>query len=159
MNWIYQKFLKLGDRLFQVYCLIMQPSRNGVYIAVWWNRRILIVENSYRRALTFPSGGKRSHETPLEGAIRELQEEVGIVVEANRFKPLSDFVLYHDNIHDHVYPFELQFETEPQVTVDNREVTTARFELPEVALSMDLSEVSMHILESYKKLGHFDSQT
>jgi 8-oxo-dGTP pyrophosphatase MutT (NUDIX family) len=136
----------------------MQPSRNGVYIAVWWDGRILIVENSYRRVLTFPCGGKRSHETPLEGAIRELQEEVGIVVDAERFKPLSDFVLYHDNIHDHIYPFELQFENEPQIKVDNREVTTARFEHPEEALAMELSDVSMHILESYEKFGGVDSR-
>lgn len=88
-----------------------------------------------------------------------MQEEVGIVADARQFKPLSDFNLHHDNIHDHVYPFELQFENEPPVTVDNREVTAARFEHPEKALAMELSDVSAHILESYAKLGGNDSQT
>ena len=88
-----------------------------------------------------------------------MQEEVGIVVDAERFKPLSDFVLYHDNIHDHVYPFELQFETEPQVRVDNREVTTAHFKHLEEALAMELSDVSMHILESYAESGTNDTRT
>ena len=81
------------------------------------------------------------------------------MADATRFKPMSDFVLYHDNIHDHVYPFELVFDNEPQIKVDNREVTTAHFEHPEEALAMELSEVSLHILESYAKLGDNHLQT
>lgn len=124
-----------------------------MYIAVWWDNRVLLVENSYKKALTFPCGGVYSNETPLEAAIRELEEEVGIIAAASQFQQLSDFVLYHDNIHDHVYPFELQFETEPEVRVDNREVTMARFEDPEEALDIGLSKVSTRILDSYADLG------
>lgn len=153
MNWIYQQFLKAGNRLFRAYCRVRQPSRKGVYIAVWWEDRVLLVENSYKRAMTFPCGGVSSYETPLEGAIRELQEEVGIVADASRFRQLSDFVLYHDHIYDHVFPFELQFDSEPQISVDNREVTLAVFQHPEKALEMELSEVSKRILASYAELG------
>ena len=159
MNWIYQQALKIGNKLFEAYCLVVQPKRRGAYIAVWWNHRILLVENSYKKVLTLPSGGINSNETPLEGAIRELREEVGIVVDAGRFKALPDFVIYHDHFHDHVFPFELRFESEPVVSIDHREVTGARFELPNEALKLSLSEVCTRILASYSKQDGHISKT
>ena len=116
---------------------------------MWWDRRILLIKNSYRTALTLPSGGISTHETPRDGARRELKEEVGIVVGANKIRFLSKFILDHDNIHDEVFTFELIFNHQPDIQIDNREVTEARFEQLDKALTLNLSAVAAHILQSY----------
>ena len=151
MNWIYRQLFRIGDWFFQAYCYVVQPTRRGAYVAVWWDRRILLIENSYRNALTLPSGGVSSHETPLDGARRELKEEVGIVVDTERIRFLSKFVLDHDNIHDEVFAFELIFNDQPDIQIDNREVTQARFEQLDKALTLNLSAVAAHILQSYTR--------
>ncbi len=151
MNWVYRQLLRIGNWLFQTYCYFAQPTRRGAYVAVWWDSRILLIQNSYRTALTLPSGGIDSLETPLAGASRELKEEVGIVVENDKIKYLSKFVLDHDNIHDEVFVFELTFKNRPVIQIDNREVTDARFEPLRTALTLNLSAVAAHILQSYTR--------
>ena len=153
LNWVYRQLFRIGNWIFELYCYLFKPTRRGVYVAVWWNDRVLLINNSYRAALTLPSGGIGSQETPLNGAIRELKEEVGITVDTDKVKLLSSFTLKHDNIQDEVFAFELVFENQPEIRIDNREVTEAHFEELENALSLNLSAVAAHILELYSQSG------
>ena len=61
--------------------------------------RALIVKANYKSYWTFPGGVIDRHETPLQGAIRETHEEVGLVIDpqvvsfswvANRKSKLAD---------------------------------------------------------------------
>lgn len=61
--------------------------------------RALIVKANYKSHWTFPGGVIDPHESPLEGAVRETREEVGLVVDpatvtfgwvANRTSELAD---------------------------------------------------------------------
>lgn len=150
VNWIYRQLFQIGDLAFRAYCFLVRPTRRGAYIAVWWDEKILLVENSYRTELTLPSGGVAPRETPLDGARRELQEEVGIVIDSDRFKLLSKFTLEHDNMVDQVFAYEIRLNQSPEIRVDRREVTRARFESLDTALSMNLSAVASHILRLYR---------
>ncbi len=42
---------------------------------------LLLVRQSYRKAWAFPGGLLKRNEQPIDGAVRELQEEIGITVE------------------------------------------------------------------------------
>ena len=157
MNWIYRQLFRIGDWIFQAYCYFVQPTRRGAYVAVWWDRRILLIKNSYRTALTLPSGGIGTNETPRNGARRELKEEVGISADVDKFRFLSRFILDHDNIHDEVFAFELIFDHQPDIQIDNREVTVARFEQLDEALTLNLSAVAARILQSYAQSDSYHS--
>ena len=91
----------------------------GAAVAVVWRDRLLVVRHSYRPGAGLPGGSVKRGEAPVEGARRELAEEVGIRVPATALKPVyADLWLRI---------FEYRPEREPEVTVDRFEVVEARF--------------------------------
>jgi 8-oxo-dGTP diphosphatase len=71
---------RLAAGLYETYRLVARPHTHGALVAIWWQGRVLLVETSYRRELSLPGGGIEAGETPLQAAIRELEEEVAIQV-------------------------------------------------------------------------------
>ena len=106
---------------------VRKPRIEGAYVAVWHGGRLLVIQNSYRRALSLPAGGLKRRESPRAAAVRELGEEVGI-------RAAEEALAYHGKIidkgayvEDHAHFFEITLADEPAVTVDGREVVWARF--------------------------------
>jgi 8-oxo-dGTP pyrophosphatase MutT (NUDIX family) len=128
-------------RVYGAYCYLAQPRVNGVYIAVWCDGRLLLVENSYRRQLYFPSGGVRAGEPPLQAARRELREEVGIDLPLDHFKLAFEMHLHHDNMRDRVSTFEVRLNEPPRLAIDRREVVRAAFVTADDARKLDLAAV------------------
>lgn len=131
----------LSFRLYEAYCYVAQPRVHGVYIAVWYDGQLLLVENSYRPRLYFPSGGVRTGEQPLEAARRELFEEVGIDLPVERFTLVFEMQLHHDNMRDRVSTFEVHLDRPPNLSIDRREVVTASFVSANEARKLDLAAV------------------
>ncbi len=128
-------------RLYEAYCYVAQPRVHGVYIAVWYDGQLLLVENSYRPRLYFPSGGVRAGERPLEAARRELNEEVGIDLPPERFEFAFEMQLHHDNMRDRVSTYEVHLDEAPRLSIDRREVITAAFVTANEARKLDLAAV------------------
>lgn len=57
---------------------IFRPARSSAHVAILRGDSVLVVRNSYRRGLGLPAGELKAGESPREGAVRELAEEVGI---------------------------------------------------------------------------------
>lgn len=55
-------------------------SGRGVKVIILHKNRILLIKNSYRDGWTLPGGGVKRSEIPIQAAIREVKEEVGLVV-------------------------------------------------------------------------------
>jgi 8-oxo-dGTP pyrophosphatase MutT (NUDIX family) len=128
-------------RLYETYCYFVQPRVHGVYVAVWCQGQLLLIENSYRPRLYFPSGGVRRGERPLEAARRELNEEVGIDLPLERFTLAFEMQLHHDNMRDRVSTYEVHLDGPPRLAIDRREVVTAAFVTPNEARKLDLAAV------------------
>jgi ADP-ribose pyrophosphatase YjhB (NUDIX family) len=88
---------------------------------------LLLVENSYRSELSFPSGGIKSKESPKEAASRELCEEVGLKIALEDIKKVFEKQVDHDNMMDMVTVFEVSLESDSGLELDRREVVAARF--------------------------------
>lgn len=69
---------RCGFRLRILYWRLARPRLEGAYVAVWHAGRVLAIRNSYRRRLSLPAGGLARGEVPLDAALRELREEVGL---------------------------------------------------------------------------------
>lgn len=134
-----------------MYCFLVHPQVRGVYVAVWYDGQLLLVENSYRRQLYFPSGGVRSGECPLEAARRELKEEVGIDLPPERFSLAFEMQLHHNNMRDRVSTYEVLLQEPPALAIDRREVVTAEFISAREAGTLDLAAVVREYVDRRSK--------
>ena len=109
------------------YWFLFRPTESGAYVAVWHGDRLLLIKNSYKRGYTFPAGGLKRNESSRDAAVRELAEEVDVIVSpeqlrfAQEFESTSEFKLDRSTV------FELRLESEPAITVDGIEVVEFEF--------------------------------
>jgi 8-oxo-dGTP pyrophosphatase MutT (NUDIX family) len=118
---------RFAFRLQLLYWRLRRPVLRGAYVAVWHGERLLLIRNSYRRNLSLPAGGLERGEEPLDAALRELREEVGIRCEARELRYVGEIVDVTGYAEDHAHFFELRCEADPQPEVDGREVVWAGF--------------------------------
>ena len=99
-------------------------GHNATAIAVWVGDRVLVVRHSYKPGLRLPGGGVKAGEDHRLAAIRELQEETGLIV------AVDDLVLLMETYGKFGKRsiFEVQLNAEPELTVDQREIVYAGFE-------------------------------
>lgn len=64
-----------------LYWYIFRPYRPGAKTFIFYNDKILLARLGYaHRSWVLPGGGVESGETPIMAAIREVKEEVGIII-------------------------------------------------------------------------------
>lgn len=113
---------------------IMRPKTSGSLVIIRYKDEILLVKTTYGYAYGLPGGGIKKNEKPIEAARREVQEEVGIVLE--ELSPLPSFITHEEYKEDTVYSF---------YTI----VTSKDFQLD--ALEIDLAE--WHPITNIPKVG------
>ncbi|TMA36225.1 MAG: NUDIX hydrolase [Deltaproteobacteria bacterium] len=124
---IWRIALRLAYQLQLAWWFVRRPAIHGSYIAVWHGDRVLVIQNSYRKRLSFPAGGRARGETLGETAQRELFEEVGIRAEAKQLAYHGEVVARVSFAEDHAHFFELRCDDVPAVRIDRREVVWADF--------------------------------
>jgi 8-oxo-dGTP diphosphatase len=134
MNWFWRNSYRVGFRAARVWWWLRRPDHHGAVVAVWLSERILVVQQSYRSNLSWPGGGIRRGEDPRDTALRELAEEIGLVVMPDDLAFAREIIVDWDFRRDHVRIFELHLQAEPQLEVDCREIVAARFIEPEMLL-------------------------
>ena len=138
--------LKWGYPLARIWWRLTHPSVHGAHVVlrlqsgIQGEDQILVVRHSYKSGLSVPCGGIHRGESPLEGALRELFEEVGIRLRREQLTAREEIFLIHDGRKDHGHFFECVLPTEarPPIRIDDREIIWADF-LPESeVLRLDL---------------------
>ncbi len=140
--------LFVAYRAARAWWFVRRPSVRSAYVAVWWDGRLLVIRNSYKRGETVPCGGLRRGESPRSGARRELEEEVGIAVAESALVPALDWVMEHESTRDHVHFFEVHLADRPAVQVDRREVVWGEFFGLEELASRPLNRPVRHYLSA-----------
>jgi 8-oxo-dGTP pyrophosphatase MutT (NUDIX family) len=60
--------------------LVTGPGRDGVHaVPLTPSGTVVLVRLTYARGWRLPGGGRKRGETPIEGMLRELREEIGLV--------------------------------------------------------------------------------
>lgn len=137
--------------LARVYWFVRRPHTEGVFVGVWHQGRVLLVQNSYKYNLSMPGGGLHRGEPVAEAGARELREETGIHVDAAALRPAFEFIGTEEHKHDHVRFLELDVDTPPHVTLDHREVTWAGFIDLDTALQLPVSYLVRAYLEDARR--------
>jgi 8-oxo-dGTP diphosphatase len=125
--------------LAMAYWFVRRPPVEGVFVGVWHGRRVLLLQNSYKRLFSMPGGGAHSGESHVETGLRELREEVGLTLSSAELRATYDVVDWEEYKRDHVWFLELDVDAEPVLTIDRREVVWAAFLDVDAALQLPLS--------------------
>ena len=80
----------------------------------------------------------KHHELPVEAAVRELQEEVGIIVQPSELRFVCEIRSDFHFQRDRCAFFELELSLPPPISVDGREVVWGGFTSLNDALSQKL---------------------
>ena len=125
-------------RLHLLWAFLFRPATEGVWVAVWSHGNLLLIKNSYRSTITLPGGGMGHNETPVDAAVRELREEVGIEARPESLTLFDRYFSLCEFKRDHINLFELELAEQPVVDIDNREVAWATICSAEQALNLNL---------------------
>ncbi|ADO75609.1 NUDIX hydrolase [Stigmatella aurantiaca] len=125
--------------LAMAYWFVRRPEGSGVLVGIWCGQRVLLLQNSYKRLFSMPGGGAHRGESVPETGARELREEVGLTVDPSSLRHAFEVVVWEEFKRDHVFFVELDVETEPPLTLDQREVVWADFIDVRDALRLPLS--------------------
>ena len=126
-------------RAMRVYWAVRHPDTHGALVGVWHQGRILLVKNSYVPYRSLPGGYVRRGEDSKQAALRELEEELGLVgVRPEALVPSVDITHEWEGKHDRVEIFTLEVDQIPEVKMDNREVVDWGFHTPRQALDQYL---------------------
>ena len=140
-NLIFQFGLKIAYKILLVYWFLFRPKTEGVYVAVWTEGKILLVKNSYKKYRTLPGGGIGKNESIEQAALRELKEEIGLQYQESNLRLIKSIPSNHEFKDDTVHIFEIQLEHTPEISIDHREIVSAKFTSPKDCLRLPLSPV------------------
>ncbi|HTP29009.1 MAG TPA: NUDIX hydrolase [Anaeromyxobacteraceae bacterium] len=129
----------------RLYWRMVHPRTRGALVAMWNERKLLLVRNSYVRYHSLPGGYVRRGETGRAAAARELFEETGIRAEPLELKLALVERHAWEGKREEIEIFEIEVVEQPVVNVDNREVERAGF--------FDLQEaLALHLYPPVRKL-------
>ncbi len=124
---IAQLFLKLAYKSIIFLWFFTRPTVNGVFIAIWYKEKLLMIRNSYKKSFTIPCGRIKRDEDSADAAVRELYEEVGIKVDKHQIKFIGIYTTNYNHIKDIGNFFEIEMTELPKLKIDNREVVWSQF--------------------------------
>jgi 8-oxo-dGTP pyrophosphatase MutT (NUDIX family) len=114
---------------------------------------ILLVKTTYGYDYGLPGGGIKKHESPVEAAIREVKEEVGIDIQEPQ--QLPSFITCEEYKEDTVYGFYTTV-TSPYFKLDALEIDSAEWhpitKLPKLGTASG-KIVNLYLSQYHKELN------
>jgi 8-oxo-dGTP diphosphatase len=150
---LWQLFYRSAYLLLRAFWFLFRPKGRGTLVAIWFEQRLLLVKNGYRRNYSLPGGNRRSGEGARAAAVREIREEVGIRLFPNQLRHLGTVVSRRDYLCDHCTYFEVHLEKAPIVRIDGREVVAAVFAGPEEWSAYPLAHQFQTYLNCYRDIA------
>ena len=114
-------------QVIRLWFFVARPTMEGVYVAVWYEEKLLVIKNSYKKSITIPCGRIKRGEDSVQAAVRELKEEVGIQLDPRQLTFVGKYTGKFKYASDVGSFFEIEMTKKPLVQPDNREVVWAKF--------------------------------
>jgi 8-oxo-dGTP pyrophosphatase MutT (NUDIX family) len=142
LDHVWQFAYAVAYRLLLLSWFMRRPTHHGALVALWHSGEILLLRNSYRTGWSLPGGGIGRGETARDAALRELREEVGLVVPPAALREAQTAEFDWEYRRDHTTIFEVIVAEAPSLRLDHREIVAAAFHRPD---AIPLDEVAPHL--------------
>lgn len=136
---------RAAHAVLRTYWRIRRPETRGALVALWCTGKILVIQTTYRGAVSLPGGQVKPGESPATAALRELREELGVTTEEHRLRHAHHATKPFEHRQDAVDIFAIDLDERPLVRPNRYEVEWARWKDPEEVLAMP--EVVPHLRE------------
>ena len=133
------KLYRLAAGLYESYRLVARPHTNGALVAIWWGERLLLVQSSYRDTLSLPGGGLEAGETALQAAVRELAEELDLVLVPEQLGEPWTITERSNRGRNTLTILALPVVDQPAIRIDNLEIVGVRWVTREQALALPIT--------------------
>ena len=121
-KYLYKAMYTVLYRMHRSYCSVFRPYVQGAYVLCLYKDQALLIKNSYKRYWTLPCGGISKGESPLEAAIREVEEEVGLFLDPEQLELIQELISTEEYKEDRIHLFMYRFKHKPTVRIDHKEV-------------------------------------
>lgn len=93
------------------------------YVLITYKDEALLTVDwlSFRHQQRLPGGGVKHREDPLEAAKREVYEEIGLIIDTNSLKPITDQPI-HSKKHFKYYVYTLNINEKPTLRTKDLDV-------------------------------------
>jgi 8-oxo-dGTP diphosphatase len=115
-----------GSRAARLWWWFTQPHTEGADVIIRHGDKIVLLRSSYRSEWMAPGGGLKPGERPVEAAVRETSEEVGLNLRTEDLRLVEVSEHHWENRHVTAHLFEIELAELPPLQVDNREIVEAR---------------------------------
>src|SRR3954451_6034621 len=126
-DWAYRVAYRYGYCAARLLWRFTKPRHVGAIAMLWHAKKVLLVRTSYQDFWGAPGGGIKPYEAPVQAAIREVSEELGLQFTPEQLRHALAVEHYWDNRRDKVQIFEVEVSDAPKIRIDNREIIEARF--------------------------------
>jgi 8-oxo-dGTP diphosphatase len=132
------RLYRLAARLYETYRLVARPHTEGALVAIWWEERLLLVQASYRDTLSLPGGGMEAGETARQAAVRELAEELDLVVDPEQLSDPWTITERSKQGTNTVTIVSWHVTDQPAIRIDNLEIVGCQWVTREEALAQPI---------------------
>jgi 8-oxo-dGTP diphosphatase len=139
LDWVYRTIYYYGFRAARLLWRVTKPRHLGAVVMLWYDKKVLLVRTSYQDGWVAPGGGIKATEAPVQAAIREASEELGLQLAREDLRHVLAIEHLWNNRRDMLQIFEVELSISPKIKIDNREIIEARFVTPQEALSLPLA--------------------
>ena len=133
------RLYRLAAWLYETYRLVARPHSHGALVAIWWGERLLLVQSSYRDRLSLPGGGLEAGETAKQAAVRELAEELDLVVEPEQLGDPWTITERSKRGSNTVTILVWHVADQPAISIDNLEIVGCHWVTRQEALGLPIT--------------------
>lgn len=142
------KLYKYMYPVAKIYWFITRPKTSGAGCIIEHGDKILLIRNTYGDgSWSFPGGGVKKNEEPEQAAVREVKEEVGIMI--NNPTSLGSFLYPWQYRLDTVNVFMVNVDSE-NIKINKDEIKEAKWFAKNSISNIELSAVGRRMFELYQ---------